>query len=223
MRPWRVRANSTRAGATEFAIAPPFASDTAILVRLLFGLFFTFMLAAFIGLGATWYVTTRGVPFGGVTIGPWTARPKTGSTDIDPYSRAVIARSGELPLGSGDGVMVLARGDDAGRPLDGRCDVTVDGITPLARYWTLTLYELNGRPVGNAVGRYGFTSREILRRADGSFAITIAPRARPGNWLPSGGVQRYQLALRLYDTPVGVASRSGRETPLPSITSGACP
>ena len=35
------------------------------------------------------------------------------------------------------------------------------------------------------------------------FEIVIAPRARAGNWLPTGGVERYMLVLRLYDTPVG--------------------
>jgi hypothetical protein len=30
------------------------------------------------------------------------------------------------------------------------------------------------------------------------------------------------LILRLYDTPVGVATRSGREAPMPSIATRAC-
>jgi len=51
----------------------------------------------------------------------------------------------------------------------------------------------------------------------------VAPRARPGNWLPSGGADRYVLVLRLYDTPVGAATRIGREAPMPSIARRACP
>ena len=51
----------------------------------------------------------------------------------------------------------------------------------------------------------------------------IGPRARPGNWLPTGGVERYVLALRLYDTPVGLATRSGPDTPMPSISQKGCP
>jgi hypothetical protein len=123
-------------------------------VRLLIGILFTFTLATFIGLGATWYVSVHGVDWGGVTIGAWTARPHTGTTGIDPYSRALIARSGALPLASGDGVAFVARTDDAGRSLNGRCDVTVAGMTPAARYWTLTLYDPRGRRVANQVGRY---------------------------------------------------------------------
>src|SRR5438270_12586988 len=134
----------------------------------------------------------------------------------------MVVRSGELPLGSGDGVAFQARADDAGRPLDGRCDVIVSGITPQARYWTMTLYDPEGRLVANSVQRQGFTSQEIIRRSDGSFEITVGPRARPGNWLPTGGIERYMLVLRLYDTPIGVATRTGRDAPMPSITQRIC-
>ena len=56
-----------------------------------------------------------------------------------------------------------------------------------------------------------------MRRADGSFEIAVAPRARAGNWLPTGGIESYVLVLRLYDTPVGVATRAAREAPMPAI------
>ena len=88
--------------------------------------------------------------------------------------------SGELPIGSGDGVAFFASSDDAGRALDGRCMVTIAGTTPAARFWTITLYDLDGRLIPNAADRYGFTSQEIARRADGTFEILVAPRARPG-------------------------------------------
>ena len=58
--------------------------------------------------------------------------------------------------------------------------------------------------------------------AGGSFEIVIAPRASPGNWLPTGGVERYILALRFYDTAVGVATKEGREIPMPAIKTGSC-
>ena len=191
-------------------------------MRLLFGTLLALAVAAAIGLGATWLAITQGTAYGGVTIGAWTAWPKVGTAGIDPYARAMIARSGELPVGSGDGVAFSARTDDAGKPLDGRCDVALAGITPQARYWTITLYDPEGRLVPNSVQRQGFTSQEIIRRADGTFEITAGPRARPGNWLPTGGIERYVLVLRLYDTPIGVATRTGREAPMPTITQKAC-
>lgn len=117
----------------------------------------------------------------------------------------------------------LAKTDDNGRTLDGRCDVVVTGTTPQARFWTLTLYEPNGKLVANSIDRQGFTSQEILRRADGSFEIAIAPRARIGNWLPTSGIDSYVLVLRLYDSPVGVATRAAREAPMPAVSVRSCP
>jgi hypothetical protein len=192
-------------------------------VRLLLGTLFAFATAALIGLGATWFTLKEGVAYGGITIGAWTAWPKNGTPGIDPYARAMVARSGELPVGSGDGVTFYAHTDDAARPLDGRCDVELSGTTPQARFWTLTLYYPEGKLVANSVQRQGFTSQEIIRSARGTFEITIGPRARPGNWLPTGGIERYVLALRLYDTPVGLATRSGPDTPMPAIKQKGCP
>jgi hypothetical protein len=198
---------------------PP-AAD--VIVRLLLGLIFALLVAAGTGLGATWLSVARSTAFGSITIGAWTAWPKTGTGDIDPYARASIARSGELPVAAGDGIAFFARQDDTGRPLDGRCDIIVRGTTPVARFWTLTVYDLKGRLVANSANRYGFTSQEVTRRADGTFEVTVAPRARPGNWLPSGGLDRIVLAMRLYDTPVGAATRIGRDASMPSLAEKAC-
>jgi hypothetical protein len=191
-------------------------------VRLLVGSLFCFVVAAILGLGVTWYSITRGAAFDALTIGAWKASPKSGTVDIDPYARASIARSGRLPLSLGDGVSFVATTDDAGQPLDGRCDVVIAGTTPQARFWTLTLYDPDGQFIANSLNRQGFTSQELIRNPDGSFEITAAPRARPGNWLPTGGAERYMLALRLYDTPVGIATRSEREAPMPTIKQGSC-
>ena len=170
-------------------------------MRLLFGMVFALVIAALIGLGATWLALTQGTAYGGVTIGAWTG----------------------WPIGSGDGVAFYANADDAGQPLDGRCDVLLSGITPQARFWTITLYDPEGRLVANSAQRHGFTSQEVIRNANGSFDITVAPRARPGNWLPTGGVEKYLLVLRLYDTPVGMATRTGRDAPMPAISKRQCP
>jgi hypothetical protein len=192
-------------------------------MRLLFVTVLALALATFVGIGTTWMTATKGTDLGTLTIGSWTARPKTGTADIDPYSRATIVRNGELPIGTGDGVAFTTTSDDKKKPLDGRCDVVLSGVTPPARFWTLTLYDSKGRVVANTLQRYGFTSQEIVRAADGSFEIHVASRSRSGNWLPTGGIERYSLMLRLYDTPVGVATRSQREAPMPAITTVGCP
>ena len=149
-------------------------------MRLLFGTLFGLALAAVIGLGLTYYTLTRGAAFGGLSIESWTAWPKSGTTDADPYERASIARSGRLPIAMGDGVSFTLTSDDDGKSLDGRCEVVVSGITPAARFWTVTLYNRDGGLVANSTNRYGFTSQEVVRHADGSFEIVVAPRANRG-------------------------------------------
>lgn len=191
-------------------------------MRLLLGSLFALLIAAAAGLGATWFTLTRGTAFGAVTIGAWTAWPRTGTPGIDPYARASFARRGAVPVGAGDGVEFVATADDTGRTFDGRCDTVLKGTTPAARFWTLTLYDPDGRLVANSAGRYGFTSQEIVRQADGSIEVVVAPRARAGNWLPTGGAERYVLVLRLYDTPVGAATRAGKEAQMPSISVRSC-
>ncbi|HET9714842.1 MAG TPA: DUF1214 domain-containing protein [Pseudolabrys sp.] len=192
-------------------------------MRLLTGTLFALAVATFVGLGMTYFALSKSAAFGALSIESWTAWPKTGTVEADPYARASIARTGSLPIALGDGVSFTLRTDDAGKPLDGRCDVVLAGITPAARYWTLTLYSPDGGLVANSINRYGFTSEEIVRRADGNFDIIAAPRAKPGNWLPTGGVERYQLVLRLYDTAVGVSTKAGREVPMPSVSTRGCP
>ncbi len=191
-------------------------------MRLLIGTLFALVVAAAVGLSATYFALTHNAAFGALRIGAWTAWPKTGTQDADPYARAEIARTGRLPIALGDGVTFIASTDDKGKRLDGRCDVEVIGITPAARFWTLTLYNREGQLVPNSINRYYFTSQEIVRRGDGSFEIIIAPRANAGNWLPTGGVERYTLALRFYDTAVGVATKEGREVPMPAIKTRSC-
>jgi hypothetical protein len=192
-------------------------------VRLLFITLLALIIASTVGLGTTYMTATKGTDLGTLKIGAWTARPKTGTADVDPYSRAIIVRSGELPVGTGDGVAFTATTDGKDKPLDGRCDVVVSGVTPAARFWTLTLYDPRGQLVANTLQRYGFTSQEVIRGADGQFEVRVASRARAGNWLPTGGIERYTLMLRLYDTPVGVATRTQRDAPMPEIATVGCP
>jgi hypothetical protein len=192
-------------------------------VRLITGTLFALAVATLVGLGLTYFALSRGAAFGALAIESWTAWPKSGTNDADPYARASIARSGRLPIALGDGVSFTLKADDTGKALDGRCNVVISGITPAARYWTLTLYNADGALIANTVSRYGFTSEEVVRRADGNFEIVVAPRANPGNWLPTGGEERYQLQLRLYDTAVGVSTKAGREVPMPQVATRSCP
>jgi hypothetical protein len=153
-----------------------------------------------LGLLATISSLNSGYGFNAVRAGPWTAWPKIGGPDIDPYARAVIARSGEAPLGRDQGLAFVAAEDSAGAPLDGRCEYRISDSPPAARFWTISLATPEGRLIPNPTGRFGFTSADLLRREGGGVEISISREARPGNWLSPGDARDFVFVLRLYDT-----------------------
>ena len=193
-------------------------------MRLIFITLLALALATVVGLGATWMTATRGTDLGTLTIGAWTARPKTGTADVDPYSRASIARSGELPIGTGDGVAFSAttrrQEEAARRPLRrrgqrrdaGGAVLDADAVRHARDIWWPIRCSATASPARKSSAAPTARSRSA-----------IASRSRAGNWLPTGGIERYALMLRLYDTPVGVATRTQRDAPMPSITTVGCP
>lgn len=184
------------------------------------------LIACVVGLGVGLWATAlslRNHPgFDVATIGPWTVSEKAGSLDADPYARADLERSGEIPLAAGEGLQFIARVDDSGAALDSHCAYLVSRTTPPARYWTLSLVDRQGFPVENAAARYGFRSTEIARDADGGFVIAVAASAHAGNWLPIGAKGRFALALRLYDSPVSATAGAIDKTAMPRIVRESC-
>jgi hypothetical protein len=175
-----------------------------------------------LGFFVTHAVLQRGPAFNVVRAGPWAGVPKNGSLDIDPYARAMLARTAELPLGDAEGLSFIARTDSTGATLQPHCDYAVSGSVPSTRYWTLTLVSPAGFLIDNSAKRFGFTSAEIVRAADGTFDITVARQARPGNWLPLGGVQPFILMLRLYDTLLDFGTSKADASAMPKIVRGSC-
>lgn len=189
-------------------------------MRYLLNLLVFFGLAAAIGLGLTGLAVSRNVMFGEVKVGSWAAYPSIGSTQPDPYARASIARRGRIPLALGDGLEFTASEDSEERPLRPDCEYRLSGSTLPARYWTVAL-QTSARPDA-APGRQAYTSAELLRQENGGYVITIAPRARPGNWLASGHGGALRVMLRLYDTPL--TTRSAQSSiAFPTIERVACP
>lgn len=188
--------------------------------------FVKILLVCVIGLGlglmASAYALSRSSPFDRVRLGPWELVAHAGSTEADPYTRANLERSGEIPLAVGEGLQLIARVDDDGRPLDARCAYTVGPRVPAARYWTLSLIDPDGWPIDNLAERYGFRSSEILRAANGDFVIAVAADAHPGDWLPIGRPGRFALALRLYDSPLGATAGAIDRTAVPRVTKVGC-
>lgn len=190
-------------------------------MRLLIDIAIAVVIAAVLGLATAWYAVDRGPIFGSIAIGPWQAWPSAGSPNADPYAIARLARTGEMPLGAGEGLALTARSDSADQPLNGNCTYRLDGLTPAARLWTVTAYDGNGRLMANAARRSGFHSREVLRRPDGSFVVTVSPDVQPGNWLPVAAGTPFVLVFHLYDTPLTTGGEVS-DRMMPSIEREAC-
>lgn len=160
-----------------------------------------------LGLWSAWLAVRSPAPIDTIALGAWQAWPNAGTADADPYSRARQARIGEIPLGSGEGLMLLAQSDDSGAPLLATCNYRIAGQTPPARLWTVALEGLNGELVESASGTAALGSDTLLRAPDGSFEIALSPKPQTGNWIPTDGAERFRIVIRLYDT----SARTGTE------------
>jgi hypothetical protein len=189
------------------------------------GLLYAMTLGAAVGLGLTWWTTGSAFQFGALRIGPWSAWPLADPLNADRYARARIARSGDLPLGPGEGLAFTATQDSDGQALDGSCHYSIGPILPPARWWTLSLYDRAGKPIANPSARFGFASSAVLRGEQGAARIETGASLQPGNWLPSRSGP-ITLVLRLYDSPVstGLATELGarRAIDMPRIQRGDC-
>src|SRR5688572_23413496 len=79
------------------------------LVRAILVLFVGLGISLGLGLWSAWLAVRSPSPIDAITLGPWQAWPNAGTKDVDPYSRARLARTGEIPLGSGEGLTLLAQ------------------------------------------------------------------------------------------------------------------
>jgi hypothetical protein len=182
---------------------------------------YALLLALGLGLGSAYWVLQGDPPFGGLRLGPWESWPKLGSADADPYMRAIVAKRGQIPLATGEGLSLTAKVDNEGRRLDSGCTYRVGSVTPPARLWTLTLYDEDGRLPASELGRSSFTSSEILRNPDDTFSITVSRSLSPGNWLQPTPAGTFILVLRLYDMP-GAAGSNLDASAFPTIERLGC-
>lgn len=153
-----------------------------------------------LGLGSAWVAVRSPAPIDAIELGAWQAWPNAGTANADPYSLAWLARTGEIPLGSGEGLMLLAQSDDSGNPLTSNCDYRIFGQTPAARLWTLSIEDSEGRVAarGNAVAALG--SDVLLHTPDGGFEITLSKNPQAGNWVSTEQAASFRIVVRLYDT-----------------------
>jgi hypothetical protein len=190
-------------------------------VRFLFHLLALIVIALTVGFGLSWYALTDGRLFGALTIGPWSAWPAAGTMTPDPYTRAHMARVGELQLGQSEGLQFIADHDSGGRPLDRDCTYLVTGGTPVESFWTLTAETADGVNIARPGTPLAMQSSRIARAQDGSVIIYVSPVLSPMNWLEITGAGEFSLVLTLYDVSALGGVGAGIET-LPAITREDC-
>ncbi len=203
------------------ASSTPLLPVTIRRVPTAFLIIYALLLALGLGLSSAYWAMSGDPPFGSLRLGAWQAWPKLGSPEADPYMRAIIARRGDVPLATGEGLGFTARADSEGRPLDSACTYSIGAVAPIARLWTLTLYDGDGRLPVTELRRRSFTSAEVLRDSQDRFAIVLSRTLQPGNWLQLPASGPFAVSLRLYDPP-GAAGANLEEADFPVIQRLGC-
>ena len=183
---------------------------------------FVVLVGIALGLWATYLSVESGLGFDKISAGPWVAYPKSGTPDADPYVRANISRSGQIPLGVAEGISLIAQTDSAGGELLANCAYVVRGLVPQARFWTIGVVTPKGQLMENAAHRYGFTSEEILWDDRDHFEIQVSSTARSKNWLAMPQSGRFAVMMRLYETSLSTNRKSITEQSMPMIDKVSC-
>ena len=187
-------------------------------------------LATGLGLAATWVSVRHVQSVTYVAIGPWRATPVNATLAADPYGRAYMAHSGTVPLGLGEGIVLVARHDSSGQPLSGACTYRFTGDMPSARFWTLTatnpLRDAQhamppSRPPRGAVVASSLTSGQAVWQRHDPISVEISRQPQPGNWLPLTDDAPFALKLRLYDTGAAFVGPSTAPS-MPTLLRESC-
>jgi hypothetical protein len=175
-----------------------------------------------LGTGAAIYSVRAGAFGSSARIGPWTTGGDIGTAAASAYTRATVARHGLLALPAREARYYSAAKDDAGRPLDGRCRYRIKGGDAGGAWFSLTLYDPAGYLVANEAGVYSAGSAGMSPAERRAWTVTAAPVRQPGRWLPTGGLERFNLTLRVYLPADGGRGNLPRER-LPRIERLGCP
>jgi hypothetical protein len=158
---------------------------------------------------------------GTVAVGAWRTNTASGSPDADVYTRARVALVGLFALGRAETLYYVARVDDAGDPLDGRCDYRLEGRDLPARWWSITAYAPDSFLVPNDARVYSRSKSTVHRDADGAFVVRVSATAREGDFLPVPPDGAFDLTARLYNPDDAVQASPGAAA-LPRIVKERC-
>ncbi len=174
------------------------------------------------GTGAAVWSVKSGSFGSSARIGPWTTGTDFGTRKASAYTRAAVAFHGLLALPAREARYYTAAQDDEGRPLDGRCRYRLTGGDSDGAWWSLTLYGRDGFLVANRANIWSVGSAAMPGAERRGWTIYAAPEPQPGRWLPTGGIERFELTLRIY-LPADGGGGSLKREQLPRIERIGCP
>lgn len=143
--------------------------------------------------------------------------------------RAIVAQIGlgaNLPE---DAIYPMNLADSNGRPLDGTHAYTVhfekNELPPADAFWSITLYDMDGFQVSNALNRFAVSSWMPFKyNADGSLTLHFQANSpgpgREANWLPAPKGP-FNLTMRLYAPRL--EALTGKWNPPPVIRDETAP
>jgi hypothetical protein len=141
-------------------------------------------------------------------VNGWTYSTETIGVYGNAYlKRAIIARRGLGANPPEDAVYLYPYQDARGHMLQGGRSYSLrfekGQLPPAGAFWSVTLYDGEGFPVANPIGRHALGDRDPLRfNPDGSLDLLIQPDdpggALSGNWLPSPASGAIALSIRIY-------------------------
>lgn len=187
----------------------------------------TIVLGLVFGTSVALYQVRGGLAAGQVTNGPWATAKTYGTKDADALTRARVALSGLLALPAKEAMYFTAKTDSAGRPLDGKCRYGLSGVPLPGRWWSVTLYDMQGRLRRNPKQRWSMGNLPTIPnppmvKVPDRWAFEIGPSESIHDQfrIPTGGPGPFELTLRVYHPTSNLINDSERAN-LPEIV-GTC-
>ncbi|MGL4439653.1 MAG: DUF1214 domain-containing protein [Bosea sp. (in: a-proteobacteria)] len=184
-------------------------------------LFVLVLSSLIVGIGSGWMLLGERPPFGAVHLGPWQSFPRMGSSDVDPYGRAILARGPHLPLAAGEGIQLVAQSDSTAAALDARCSYRIIGSTLPSRGWTMTVADTANRALSGPQAA-ALSDADVVTDETGQLVITASTMIAAGTWLRLPADRGFNLILRFYDTPSSAAIAQLPSSSLPRIERLSC-
>ena len=165
-----------------------------------------------------------GSGLGSETVQGWTGNHLTGAKAADPYTRAVVAKTGLLALTQTEAMYFSRYTDEQGRPLSGTCVYSLSGGAMPARWWSVTIYDAHDYlPVnGQDAQSVDMTRTAAHASPTGGWTARIAAdRAGASDWISSKNAGKFSLTLRLYN-PTQKARTDFTSIPFPILKTVSC-